>query len=173
VTYTTEAEMYPQVRAWLTGHLGRRFPRARVDVRDTHSLDLSRYVSRFALQDYFTDDAWRTYDIKVDITGFVSSPRITDIVFVECKNRPIALRDLAQLLGYCRIARPLLAFLISPQGPGDTLRTLILRHDRADVLEYLWPKGSTPLRILLGVWDGAASSVDFASILPPGLAPHA
>lgn len=168
MTYKTESEMYPHVRAWLADHLGSRFPGADIAVRDTHSLDLKTVVSRSGLQPYFTDESWQTYEIKVDVTAFLLHRGSPALVFTECKNKPISLLHLAQLLGYCRIARPLMALLLSPYGPGDALRSLLLRYDRSDILEYDWPARALPRSVIVATWHEKSKSIDPSSLLPPG-----
>lgn len=169
MSYAAESEMYPEVREWLNRYLSSRFKDAEVEVHDTHANDLKAVVNRLGLQRYFPDQSWQAYEIKVDITGFLMKSNQPQLVFVECKNRPVSLLHLAQLLGYCRIARPTRAFLLSPFGPGDALRSLVLRYDRPDILEYEWPKGSLPRTVIVAKWDQKSLAVDPSSVLPPGV----
>jgi len=168
MTYKTEQYMYPDVIAWLNRFLKGRFRGATIDVRDTHQAPLDEFIKRHSLQHYFTSDVWQSYDIRVDVTAFVEHQRSRGLVFVECKNRAISLSHFAQLLGYCRVAQPLLAYLISPQGVGNVLKTLILSQDRTDILEYSWQEGQQPRFIRLGRFDPLAKELDLISLLPPG-----
>jgi hypothetical protein len=168
MVYRSELEMYPWVIRWLQQFLAGRFPKAQVTVYDTQAADLNRFIRRHGLQALFTSDVWQTYEIRVDVTAFVVRSDSAAIVFAECKNRAISLRDLSQLLGYCRIAHPLFALLISPLGPGDALRSLVLTHGRTDVLEYDWPRGSLPRAVTVARWNAGSQDLDMASILPPG-----
>jgi hypothetical protein len=87
---------------------------------------------------------------------------------VECKTVPVSLVHLSQLLGYCRVALPLQAYLVSTAGAGDAVRALILRYDRTDILEYHWEKGQEPRRIVIAKWDARSKGIDYTSLLPPG-----
>lgn len=165
--YTTELHLYPDVISWLNTFLHTRFPKAEVDVRDTHAMNLNAFVLRNGFHHYFESDVWRTFEIKVDITGFLVVRGRPGTIFVECKNRSMSLRDVSQLLGYCRVAKPLSAYLVSPYGAGNAVRTLILEHDRADLLEYDWPRGRPPRYITIAKWDRVHKGLDALSLLPP------
>jgi hypothetical protein len=109
--YASERDLYPDVVNWLERFLKERFKRQKVIVRDT-----SRRPLKLALQDEglvpTNKPEWLTYDILVDVTGFVVSDEAVEFAFVECKNQPLRLRDVSQLLGYSRIALPVYACIL-------------------------------------------------------------
>jgi len=168
VVSKNEAAIYPDIILWLGGFLGTRFHKAEIDIQDTHAYPLNTYVRRHNLHQYFQGDTWQTYDIRVDITGFVRYGSSCGLVFVECKTRPISLIHVSQILGYSRVAQPIQSYLISTVGIGDAVRSLILRYDRTDVLEYYWERGRQPRRIIVARWESDTRQLDQASILPPG-----
>lgn len=168
-TYRSERDMYPEVSGWLRLHLKARFPDAQIMSFDTHAFSLKDFIRRKGLQRFFDSTLWQTYDIAVDVTAFIRAPRLSGVVFVECKTRAITLRDLSQLLGYSRVAAPLESYILSVRGISGTLMSLVLTYGRQDVLEYDWPKGQKPRRIVLAKWDPARKGLDATSVLPPGL----
>ncbi|MCL0104839.1 hypothetical protein M1O57_04545 [Dehalococcoidia bacterium] len=168
MSYRNETEMYPDVIEWLGAFLGGRLRGAAIDVRDTHLGPLNEYVQRHGLQKYFEDDAWQTYEIRVDVTAFTNRRGKPGLVFVECKVVPISLTHVSQLLGYSRVARPLLSYLISTAGIGDSVKALLLRYDRTDILHYYWEKGKQPRSIIVAKWDEQSKNIEASSILPPG-----
>lgn len=168
MNYKTETQMYPDVTRWLHTLLASKLPEYSTEVRDTHASPLNEYVQRYGLHTYFSNDLWQTYDIRVDITGFVKSCGFRGLVFVECKTVPISLLHLSQLLGYSRVALPLFSYLLSSAGVGNTLRALLTRYDRTDILEYRWQPGELPGRIMVAKWDPATKTIDPTSVLPPG-----
>jgi hypothetical protein len=168
VSYKNEMQMYPDVTRWLKALLTSKLPGYSIEVRDTHASPLNEYIQRHGLQNYFSNDLWQTYDIRVDITAFVKLDSDTGLIFVECKTVPISLLHLSQLLGYSRVALPLFSYLLSSAGIGGTLRSLLTRYDRTDILEYHWQKGQLPRRILVARWDANAKGIDSTSVLPPG-----
>jgi hypothetical protein len=161
-------QMYPDVTKWLCVFLRDRLRGAIIDVRDTHARPLNDYVQRHGLKNYFEDDAWQTYEIRVDVTAFVSRRGKPGLVFVECKTIPISLIHVSQLLGYSRVAKPLSSYLISTAGIGDSVKTLLLRYDRTDILEYYWEKGKQARSIILAKWDDQSRHIETSSILPVG-----
>lgn len=168
MAYRNETEMYPDVMDWLARVLRGRFAGCKVDVRDTHASPLNEYIKRNGLQQYFQSDIWQTYEIRVDITAFMVHRERPALVFVECKVIPISLQHVSQLLGYSRVARPLLSYLISTKGIGNAVTGLISRYDRTDILQYDWQKGKMPRTLVLGTWDISTKQLDPASVLPPG-----
>lgn len=129
-------------------------------------MPLNRFVERHGLLHYFDAHIWQTYEIQVDIVGFIVSEKRKGLALVECKLGVASLLDFCQLLGYSRVAGPLLSFLISPQGISSTLKTLLLDYARDDLLEYHRAPGEQPRKIVLAKWDNMAKQVEVASILP-------
>jgi hypothetical protein len=169
VSYPSELEMYPDVVEWLRRRLADRYRRAEIEVRDTHAFPLNDYIRRNSLHRFFPSDIWQTYDIRVDVTGFVNHRGQSGLIFVECKNTPISLLDLSQLLGYSRVATPLHAYLLSSLDVGSAVRSLLLTYDRLDILEYHWARGRQPRSIVLGRFDRVSRQLDLGSVLPRGV----
>lgn len=168
LNYETEKQMYPDVAKWLHELLKGRYPGAKIEVRDTHAAPLNEYITKHGLQDYFEGDQWQTYDIQVDLTAFVKSQNSKGLVFVECKITNVTLLNVSQLLGYSRVALPLSSYLISSNGIGGGVQSLITKYDRSDILEYQWEKGQLPRKIIIAKWDCDLKSIDSNSVLPPG-----
>ena len=100
-----ERDMYPPVRVWLERFLVDRHPGWDVRVLDGSRTSLARLVEREGLAEGLAPE-WRSWDIRVDVVGFAIGEGGTRLAFVECKPSSITLRDLSQLLGYSRVARP-------------------------------------------------------------------
>ncbi len=166
--YKKETDMYPDVVTWLSRALKDKYIKAKIDVRDTHARPLNDYITRNDLANYFRTDMWRTFEINVDITAFVTYGGAFDLCFVECKLTPISLGDVSQLLGYSRVANPLFSLLISARGIGSSVSDLLKVYSRTDILEYCWEKGKAPRTIILGTWNTGAKTVESASVLPAG-----
>jgi hypothetical protein len=161
--------MYGDISRWLYTSLASKLPNAHIDVRNTHASPLNEYIKKHSsLQDYFKGDLWQTYDIHVDLTAFIKSSKHTGLAFVECKIIPISLLHISQLLGYSRVALPLFSYLISSADIGNAVKSLIMRYDRIDVLEYHWEKGQFPRKIVIAKWDFNSKSIDLTTVLPPG-----
>ncbi|RLG16979.1 hypothetical protein DRN63_03515 [Nanoarchaeota archaeon] len=153
--------MYPHVEAWLKNLLKSKFKNKVVRVADTSKKVLSRWLFEQGFHKYFED--YQTYEIEVDITGVLEGDGEADLVFVECKLGKITLRDLSQLLGYSKVANPLLSFIISPQGVSTSINLLLNVFRRNDLLYY-----STSRFIIIGKWDEHKRELDFTSIIPRG-----
>ncbi len=162
-----ERDLYPSVIKWLNRFLKDRLPQGNVQTFDTSNVSLNRFIEQRNLQTFFTSDIWQTFDIHVDITSFISNTRGAGLVFVECKTNPVTLRDVSQLLGYSRVALPLVSLLISPGGISNAVLALILKYDRTDILQYRWPKSRTPQSIIVAGWNLVAEEPTLSLVIPP------
>lgn len=152
--------MYPDVCIWLQGFLKARFPKSTVMVGDTSRISLGRFLEQQGLTDLFPD--YQTYEISVDITGIVQGKH-PSLAFVECKLTMLTLKDVSQLLGYSKVAKPTFSILVSPAGISKALSLLLKVYRRYDVLEY-----AEGQRLMVGTWDIVRKTVDPASLIPPG-----
>jgi len=154
--YSTEIEMYPDIIRWLENDLIQKYGKKarRVTVLDTHDSDLSNFLMKLGYQKFFPEFA--TYQIRQDITGFIEYSDRVDLVFIECKNEPLSLMHLSQLIGYSCIALPVNAILLSPQGMGTTMSKLLQTFNRKDILEFRPQK-----RIQIIKWDYNKQDVDY------------
>ncbi len=129
-------------------------------VSDTSRVSLSRFLEQKGLSELFLD--YQTYEISVDITGIVQGKH-PSLAFVECKLATLTLRDVSQLLGYSKVAKPIFSILISPTGISKALSLLLKVYRRYDVLEY-----AEDQRLMVGIWDAICKTVDPATLIPPG-----
>ena len=153
--------MYPLVCSWLKSFLSSRHRRSDVQTHDTSAVSLYRLIEQKGLEKYFPE--YLAYDIRVDITGVVRSARTAHLALVECKLRPITLKDISQLIGYCKVARPELAWILSPAGMSARVSTLLKAYHRYDVLEFQDRKC-----VRIATWIHDRGEIDLSSVLPPG-----
>ncbi|MBN2020833.1 MAG: hypothetical protein JW749_11490 [Sedimentisphaerales bacterium] len=157
-----EYDLYEPVRLWLERVLCQRFKRMNVNVIDSHNVKLSKLIAKLGVQKLFPQfNAW---DVKIDVTGLVFDDKMGHLALVECKADQLTLMDVAQLLGYSIIVKPVLSVLLSPASPTDPLITLLKDYGRLDVLKY----GPSNRYIRIAKWDKAKKEVIPASLLPPG-----
>ena len=71
-------------------------------------------------------------NIKPDIVGIKENLR--DIVILESKITSLSIEDLGQILGYCLVAEPTDAFLISTEDLSPSLMTIIINNK--NILDY-------------------------------------
>jgi len=162
--YSSEREMYPGVCVWLETFLRERHRRSEVKVCDGSRKSLARLITDNGIHKRMPPE-WVSWDIQVDVVGFVFQKKYTVTAFVECKNSALTLRDLSQLLGYSRIALPRYSFLISPQGPSDSLRSLLMSFNRRDVLRFDEPAGHLPRSIVVAKWHPPGESIDWGTVI--------
>ncbi len=156
-----EQSLYPEVRSWLEKRLQVLFPRWKVKAFDTSRFKLSGFLERFGLSDSFPDSDG--FEIQVDVTGVLQRGNDKELAFVECKCAPITLKDVGQILGYSRVARPVLAVITSPAGISGQLNLLLTTYNRVDLLDYAPGK-----RLKVATWDIGRKQIHPNSVIPPG-----
>ncbi len=162
----SESEMYPAVRDWLEQFLKQRYEQ--VQVYAPSSLSLSRLVKQIGLGVKLPNH-WVSWDIKVDVMGVATDKKgQPHLAFVECKVVPLSIGHLGQLLGYCRVAQPDYAFLVSPKGLSSALLRLLEVFQREDILEYQTDKRTTIRRVCIARWDIQGRTIASDSIFPRG-----
>ncbi len=159
--YSSEKEMYPEVVSWLNIYLKHKYPRAMITSYDTSRENLCEFIRRHELGKYFAEA--ETYVIKVDVTGVIRYREKCLLAFVECKTKPISLKDVSQLIGYSKVVLPAFSIIISPRGVSSTVNKLINIYRRYDVLTY---KNNHRLRI--ATWNKNTKDIDISTILPRG-----
>lgn len=161
--YSSESQMYPDVIEWLRKFLKERFKKAKIIVFDSSHKKLNRLISDNGLEGAFPAE-WVSWDISVDVVG-IAIDKETRLAFVECKNTPLTLRDLSQLIGYSVVAKPDFSFLLSPQGFSDSLIDLLKTYNRKDVLCYEAIEGRSAKSIVVAKWVKDAKSLDWSTII--------
>ncbi len=164
MSFGRESDMYPEVMRWLREFLKERHRGAVVRVFDGSRKSLSRVLSDSGLHSRMPPE-WVSWEIHVDVVGVAVNSRRAHLAFVECKLTRVSLRDLSQALGYSRIALPRHSFLVSPKGPADSLRSLLVTYNRVDVLRYHEPAGRLPRAITVATWRVPSGGIDWGSAL--------
>ncbi|MBI4332696.1 MAG: hypothetical protein HY673_15610 [Chloroflexi bacterium] len=158
--YKNEAELYPHVMTWLNDALKGKYPGYSRKVVNTSRTKLQILIEREGLQDSFP--MFPTYEIMVDISAILRRSGAAFLGLVECKLKPITLKDIGQLWGYATVAKPKFAMLISPGGTSDAVNTLLHIHQLYDLLDYAPGK-----RIAVASWDPKRREVIPKSVIPP------
>lgn len=147
-----ESSLYAPLSVYLHEYLATKY-KEDVITFDTSAGNLNLFLKNRnpSLLEVF--DYCEQYRIRPDIVGFLTTTR--RIAFIEAKITPLDLKAIGQLLGYCFVAQPEEAILVSNR-PVATSLVMILKA-RPDLLEY-----SEGKCIKLGVWTG--SSLEYIEI---------
>lgn len=159
--YRNEKEMYPLVGSWFESALKARLKKHEISVYDTSKEYLHNFLRNKGLDHCFPDVL--TYEIKVDLTATIQKDGSCQLGFVECKLNRITLRDVSQLLGYSRVAKPIYSIILSPSGVSSAITRLVRLHNRFDVLNY-----SGTRRIKIAHWNHVRKEIEASTLLPPG-----
>lgn len=136
-----EEALYEPIRKLLEQELKRQG--INIIACDTSSTYLDKFIMQNNLFSEF--EFCNNYKIRPDIVGFDKDNK--QLHFVEVKVGELTLKDIGQLLGYCLVAKPNTAVLVSPKQPSITLIKILAMNP--GLLEYDKNKF-----ICIGQWDG-------------------
>ncbi len=126
-----EAETYPPLVAYFQTHLEKKYAQP-VDTFDTSAGNLNAFLKNNATDLLETFENCERFRIRPDVVSFLSKDK--KLVFVESKVTPLDLKALGQLMGYCLVAKPIEAILVSTKEPSPSF-IKILKANRF-LLEY-------------------------------------
>ena len=134
-----EVDLYEPIANWLQDD--EEFLDGEVTY-DTATTAMDGYLKEEGLTDLYPEMA--DFNQKPDVVGLRHGNKYS--VFIEVKLGALNLQDLGQLQGYCVMANPDRAILVSPQGPGRELVSLLLSFP--EILDF-----GNGNRIELGQWN--------------------
>ena len=124
-----EIDTYEPLRVWAENHFKEKFNK-KIKAFDTSKYNVNYYFSDERIESNILnlDDM----NIKPDIVGIKEN--LKDIVIIESKITSLSVEDLGQILGYCLVAEPTDAFLISTEDLSPSLMTIIINNN--SILDY-------------------------------------
>lgn len=137
-----EKNLYNPLSLHLEKYLTNKYKEA-VRVFDSSSSNLNLFLKNKDVELFEMFNFCDKFRIKPDIVGFlIKSKRL---VFEEAKITQLDLKSLGQLLGYCFVAQPEEAILISSKTPSLSLIKIL--KARPDLIEY-----GNNKKIQIGQW---------------------
>ena len=124
-----EQQLYAPICEYLSKVLVEKYNQD-VIVHDTSAFYLDKFIVQKGLEKEF--EFCENFKIKPDIVCFLREDK--ELVFVEVKDEELTIQSIGQLLGYCMVAQPKEAILVSPKEPNMTLKLLLSAN--SDFLKY-------------------------------------
>lgn len=141
-----ESDLYKPISEWLRKILINTGVDAKV--HDTSSSYLYNFILKNNLHKDF--ELCQNYKIKPDIVGFdITNHKLH---FIEVKVDELTIKDIGQLLGYCLVANPETALLVSLKPPSINLIKIL--SSNSNVLKYDDDKS-----IQLGQWRNGNTKI--------------
>jgi hypothetical protein len=119
---TPEAETYAPLVSFFNTHLATKYSQ-NVTTFDTSAGNLNAFLKNKASNILETFENCEKFRIRPDVVSFLENDK--KLVFVESKVTPLDLLALGQLIGYCLVAQPLEAILISTQLPSPNFLRIL------------------------------------------------
>lgn len=135
-----EQQLYKPMCLYLEKFLSEKY-KQEVVVHDTSAFYLDKFIVQKGLEQEF--EFCDNFKIKPDIVGFLRASK--KLIFVEVKDEELTIQSIGQLLGYCLVAQPEEAILVSPKEPNMALKMLLTAD--SSFLQY-----GRDLRIKIATW---------------------
>lgn len=105
-----------------------------------------------------------SFEFKPDILGVLTNKMTgnNELVFLNRSISAISLKEIGEILCYCRLANPREAFICSPKGVPTELNLLLLD----DVIQNRLLNYGDDRYIALFKWNHLKSEVDMRSVFP-------
>jgi hypothetical protein len=128
---TPEAETYPPLVKFFGDFFTKKYSQS-VETFDTSAGNLNAFLKNKATDLLDTFENCERFRIRPDVVSFLSKEK--KLVFIESKVTPLDLKALGQLVGYCLVAKPIEAILISTKEPTPTFVKILKANKQ--LLEY-------------------------------------
>ena len=126
-----EQAMYAPLVVYFKEYLSTKYKET-ADAFDTSAGNLNLFLKNRNRELLDVFDYCDKYRIKPDVVGFLENQKA--LAFIEAKITPLDLKCLGQLMGYCMVAQPIEAILISTKAPSLVLIKVL--KARPDLLTY-------------------------------------
>ncbi len=126
-----EQAMYAPLTVFFIDYLSKKY-KENADAFDTSAGNLNLFLKNRNKELLEVFDYCDKYRIKPDVVGFLEKQKA--LAFIEAKITPLDLKCLGQLMGYCFVAQPIEAILISTKAPSLSLIKVL--KARPDLLTY-------------------------------------
>lgn len=126
-----EQAMYAPLTVFFSDYLSQKYKEP-ADAFDTSAGNLNLFLKNRNKELLAAFDYCDKFRIKPDVVGFLEKQK--SLAFIEAKITPLDLKCLGQLLGYCFVAQPIEAILISTKSPSLSLIKIL--KARPDLLTY-------------------------------------
>ncbi|HUC88986.1 MAG TPA: hypothetical protein VMR49_03080 [Candidatus Paceibacterota bacterium] len=126
-----EKAMYQPLTVFFANYLSKKY-KEKVYTFDTSAGNLNLFLKNKNRDLLEVFDYCDKYRIRPDVVGFLEKQKA--VGFIEAKITSLDLKSLGQLIGYCLVARPLEAILISTKAPSLSLIKIL--KARPDMLTY-------------------------------------
>lgn len=127
----TEQATYAPLAIFFSEYLSKKYKES-VEAFDTSAGNLNLFLKNRNKDLLEAFDYCDKFRIKPDVVGFLENKK--SLGFIESKITPLDLKCLGQLLGYCFVAQPVEAILVSTKAPSASLIKVL--KARPDLLIY-------------------------------------
>jgi len=138
-----EKELYEPLVNHLKRYLSKKYNES-AEAFNTSASNLNLFLKNKNIELFKVFDFCEKFHIRPDVVGFLTQSK--KLIFEEAKVTQLDLKALGQLLGYCFVAKPEEAILVSSKKPSLSLIKVL--KARPDLLEYGPGK-----KIQIGIWQ--------------------
>tara|TARA_B100000963_G_C22638977_1_gene679283 strand:- start:3168 stop:4811 length:1644 start_codon:yes stop_codon:yes gene_type:complete len=120
-----EIDTYPILTNWLKNKLDQEYGSEQNLVFDTSVINLNQVIQSSSIDNSVISkiDEIDSLNIRPDVVGYLKN--LNDFIFIESKIVSLGIKELGQILGYCKVANPKEAYLVTTKEVSRTILQLI------------------------------------------------
>jgi hypothetical protein len=148
------------LKEWLEKYLEKEYSKN----YDINVLIPASNISKLAVPEIKKVANYSSFEFKPDILAVLSERKtgMTELVFMNRSLNAISLKEIGEMHCYCKLSKPILAFISSPKGLPNEINLLLLNQEiEMRLLNY-----SEDRCINIFRWDEKQASIDTNSIFP-------
>jgi len=150
-------ELTEKLESWLDNFLKKKFTNYNIEI-----LTKAGFLNRSANQKLQKLANISFLEFEPDILGILEEKMTKEIelVFLNREIKAYGIREIGEMLCFCRLAKPKLAMMVSLRGLSPQVNKMINHEKKYDILSYDLNK------IKIFRWDECLNDIDKLTITP-------
>ncbi|MHA1303911.1 MAG: hypothetical protein ACTSQE_17090 [Candidatus Heimdallarchaeaceae archaeon] len=156
----SKSDFTKTIRQWLVSYLEKMYA-------ENYAIEVfvpESSLSRLSFSGVKSIPNSSSFEFKPDILGVLTNKNngSVELVFLNRTMSAISLQEIGEILCYCRLANPKVAFICSPKGVPTEINLLLIDDDIQNrLLNYSDDRCVTVFK-----WNQLKSEVDLKSVFP-------
>ena len=152
-----KGELTQKLESWLDNFLKKKFTNYNIEI-----LTKAGFLNRSVNQKLQKIANISFLEFEPDILGILEEKKTKEIelVFLNREIKAYGIREIGEMLCFCRLAKPKLAMMVSLRGLSPQVNKMINHEKKYDILSYDLNK------IKIFRWDECLNDIDKLTITP-------
>jgi len=152
-----KADLIKILKPWLKKFLEKKFSNYEVEIEV-----LTTTINKIDNKKLKKLENYSFLEIKPDVLGILKHKKTGEIklVFLNREDKSIGVREIGEMLCFCRLAKPIVAIMVSTKGLSSEVDKMINHQKKHKILSF------DKQKIKIFRWDEMKSDIDKLTITP-------